>query len=265
MVVHVVHDGGAENISEDQVRSQINILNQDFRNKNAGGVDTGIEFELANVDDKGNKTNGVTRHKNLITNFIYNSNLDNSDSFNSKEGLLKGIIQWNPKKYLNIWIVDTIRDISNQNQPDWIAYATYPQQFLTHPQFDGLVVIDDFFGTVGTGADPKRNLGHTCTHEIGHWLGLFHTYEGGCEEAYKGDCSIYGDMVCDTPPAFMGCNDNRDCSITLNTCIENSDQNDLSNNFMDTGQDVCMTTFTQGQTNKMKEMIIKFRNTNVVQ
>ena len=109
VVVHVIHNGGASNISKQKIDSQIRILNEDFR-KQAGtpgfgnGVDTEIEFFLAERDDQGNCTDGVVRIQSSLSNHNRND-----------EDLLKGLFQWDPQMYLNIWVVADIRSLSQGN------------------------------------------------------------------------------------------------------------------------------------------------------
>lgn len=244
VVVHVFHNtadanpGQNTNISDAQIFSQIEVLNNDYNALNAdlskvppvfqnliGSLD--VEFRMAEFDELGNATNGITRHP--ITAGTWSDNL--------KPGSI-----WDQSQYLNIWVT-TI-------QGGVLGYATFPG---TSPNGDGVVVDYRFYGKAPHNPFASDfNMGRTTTHEIGHWLGLEHTFEGNsCGGASPATCKIAGDGICDTPPvsgANYGCNN----SFSQNTCSETPiDNPDMWMNYMDYMDDACLFMFTKEQADVM--------------
>ena len=181
MVVHVVWNTAAQNISDAQVTSQIDVLNRDFRATNpdvanvpvfAGLVaDARIEFLLATTDPDGN---AHQRHHPDATDRSFHDDA-------VKSAATGGADPWPADRYLNLWVC--------QLGGGLLGYAQFPGG---PAQTDGVVVLHTAFGTTGTAA-PPFDLGRTATHEIGHWLNLFHIWgdDGtGCNGS---------DLVEDTP------------------------------------------------------------------
>lgn len=237
VVVHVIHDGGTNNISDAQIQSQITVLNEDFRrllgtNGYGSGVDTKIEFCLAKKDPQGKCTNGIVRIK---------SPLSNHQTY--QRSMLKQLSFWDNTRYLNIYVVKNINNGSGT-----AGYASFPGGPADE---DGIVVRHDYFGKTGTAA---ATLGRTTTHEIGHWLGLYHTFNGGCGS----DPCTDGDYVCDTPPAA---NPNFGCP-NINSCSNDiTDVNDQIQNYMDYSDDNCKNMFTDGQKQRMDITLNNIRTT----
>ncbi|MBC7864292.1 MAG: T9SS type A sorting domain-containing protein [Bacteroidia bacterium] len=233
VVVHIIHLGGTENISDAQVQSQIDVLNEDFRkiagtNGDGNGVDTDIEYCLAKKDPQGRCTNGIVR---------VNSSLANHQTYQRTQ--LKQLSYWDNTRYLNIYVVKTISGST-------LGYSSFPGG---PPDEDGIVVRHDYFGKTGT---ASASLGRTTTHEIGHWLGLYHTFNGGCGI----DTCLDGDYVCDTPPAV---NPNFGCP-TINSCsIDVPDVNDQIANYMDYSNDNCKSMFSNGQKQRAQASLMSFR------
>lgn len=236
VVVHVIHNGGMENISDAQIQSQIDVLNEDYRrmigtNGFGNGADCEVEFRLAKLTPSGECTNGIVRIRSALTNHqTYQRSQLGQLSF------------WDNTRYLNIYIV---KNINNGNGA--AAYSSFPGG---PPDEDGIVSRYDYFGR--TGIITSGTNGRTITHETGHWLGLYHTFNGGCGV----DTCADGDYVCDTPPAA---NPNFGCP-SINSCSNDvPDLNDLIQNYMDYSDDGCKSMFTTGQKARMMTTLNTFR------
>lgn len=233
VVVHVVYKTAAENISVAQIKSQINVLNKDYRAKNPdkskvppvwkGLVsDVSTQFALASKDPKGKPTTGITRTKTTRTSF------DTDDSV--KFSATGGVNAWPTDKYLNIWVCTLANGI--------LGYAQFPGG---PKKTDGVVILNTAFGTSGT-ASPPFNLGRTATHEVGHWLNLRHIW------ADTEDCSGT-DFVADTPNA-AGPNYGKP-KFPHVTC-NNGPSGDMFVNYMDYVDDDSMFMFTTQQVVRMQ-------------
>lgn len=241
VVVHLIHYNGAEKLALNRVRATIDGLNGAFRKTNADAsrvrpifkdmaTDARIEFRLATKDEMGRCTNGVTETVSQLT-------ISATDA-------VKSLIQWDPSKYLNIWVVrginsDAVKDgtIAGYSQFPWMGHAT--------PYNDGIVMDYKFM----TATD------RTLTHEVGHYLGLYHPFQDGCSV----DQRLQGDKLEDTPPvkeaSFVA-------NATSNTChTDVPDQLDMWENYMDYNDRKYL--FTPQQVIRMRSSLTGFRSTLV--
>jgi len=247
-VVHVLYKNAAQNISDQQIYSQIAILNDDYRKLNADtsntlavfdtiAADIQIEFCLASVDPQGNPTNGITRTSTTGGQvFGYFSPLGDDAKFSA----LGGKDAWPTDQYLNLWVCELF--------PGLLGYAQFPGDA---DSTDGVVVTYTAFGNMGTVTAPST-LGRTTTHEVGHWLGLYHIW--GDDQ----DCTG-SDSIPDTPNAEAA--SQSDCNTTLNSCANedpwwgSNDPVDNVQNYMDYSNDSCMNMFTLGQKARMHSFL----------
>src|SRR5580765_995157 len=236
VVVHVVwnKDHPEQNISDDQVKSQISVLNQDFRKTNPDVsttpppflplcTDARVEFVLADKDPGGNPTNGITRTKTNTVGFTDDNGVKSAGS--------GGADPWPSDKYLNLWVCPLGNSL--------LGYAQFPGGPTAT---DGVVILHSAFGNTGTAA-PPFDKGRTATHEIGHWLNLRHIWgdDGtGCSGS---------DFVDDTPnqagPNFGA------PSFPHVTC-SNGPNGDMFMNYMDYVDDRAMVMFSKGQADRMQ-------------
>jgi hypothetical protein len=232
VVVHVVHSTDRENISDAQVKSQIAVLNKDFRAKNSDKskvpsawkslvADANIEFALATKDPKGKKTTGITRTATSMASFGAN------DEVKSKK--TGGVDPWPTDRYLNVWVCNLGQGL--------LGYAQFPGG---PAKTDGVVILYTAFGTKGAVKAPF-NKGRTATHEIGHYLGLRHIWGD------RNDCSG-NDFVADTPPARQA---NMGKPKFPRITCNNGPNGDMFMNYMDYVDDDTMYMFTEGQVARM--------------
>src|SRR5690606_3278251 len=155
------------------------------------GVDVEVEFCLAQRDPNGNASTGINRVNGCTVTNYCNEGITAGEGSGASEVQVKNLSRWNNQLYYNIWVVS---EIENNNGGSGIqGYAYFPTTSIV----DGTVVLYNAFGTVGT-LNSYTNKNKTLTHEIGHGLALFHTFQGG--SCVENNCALQGDRVCDTPP-----------------------------------------------------------------
>jgi hypothetical protein len=208
---HVIrNNSGAGNVTDQQIAQQMNLLNSTFG-------PAGFTFTLAGVD----RTNN---------NSWYSMGQGSSAEKQAKQSLRKG-----GKETLNIYTANPGGGL--------LGWATFPSSYKSNPSYDGVVILA---GSMPGGNAAPYNLGMTAVHEVGHWMGLYHTFEGGC--------SKNNDYVDDTPaeksPAYG-------CPVGRNTCPAAGV--DPIHNFMDYTDDACMNHFTPGQAARMQSMMATYR------
>lgn len=243
VVFHVIHNNGPENISDAKIREGLQNLNDAFANEGYynqnTGVPVGIDFCLSIQNPDQDHTNGITRTESVLATF----------DMEVLDVELKNLSRWPPRAYINIWIVKEI--LNSSVDYNVVGYSSLPS---SHGSLrDGIVVESRLF-------DSQEETA-ILVHEMGHYLGLYHTYRRGCA---NDDCETDGDAVCDTPP------DNSavilPCDLEINSCSTDADswfandRNDLSDNYMDYIDLGCHSAFTDGQKTRMCQFAVMERS-----
>jgi PKD repeat protein len=237
VVVHVVYNTSQQNISFDQIKSQIDVMNQDFRRLNSDTINTPVPFKpvaadaqiqfcLAKRDPDNNPSIGVTRTQTNVTSF----GLDEAVKFTSSGGH----DAWDRDRYLNLWVCNLGDNL--------LGYATFPGGYAAT---DGVVILVTAFGSVGYVSAPY-NKGRTATHEIGHWLWLYHIWGDD-----NGSC-FGSDYVDDTPNQGI---ENYGCPQYPHVSCSNGPNGDMFMNYMDYTDDGCMNIYTIGQSVRMSSAL----------
>jgi gliding motility-associated-like protein len=245
VVVHIINSNPGS-ITDLQVMNGLKDLNDAFGKSGlysaSLGADTKIRFCLSQKDPDGGNTTGITRTKSFFSTHL------NEDI---EDRRLKNLVQWDPARYINIWLIASI---------DAEAYAIFSCGYWYRSGVAG-------YATMPPGGDPLDGIvvtgfGVLLAHEMGHYLGLYHTFDGGC---YNYDCQLTGDRVCDTPPdrsmwSSGGCNStysscDTDTLSNYSNGFFHTDVPDQITNFMDYGNNACSNQFTQGQADRMRAAI----------
>ena len=211
--VHVMMDAaGNGNVTDQQIVDQVAVLNKTYGGKeDPAAANTGFSFTLAGVDRWYNDTWHRDGQSNYYRSYTRQGGAD----------------------ALNIWLVDF----------KYLGVATFPWDYAQQGKVDGIRVL---YASLPGGTERNYNLGETATHEAGHWLGLYHTFQNGCTKE--------GDEVADTPAQ----------SIATNGCPEGQDSCpseglDPIHNYMDYSYDSCYNQFTPGQSVRMNDMWAAYR------
>ncbi|CAM1373528.1 M43 family zinc metalloprotease [Tenacibaculum xiamenense] len=248
IVVHVIHGGEnigeGSNLSDERIKEQIKSLNDDFRRKKGTlgennspiSDDSFIQFKLAQRDANGAPTNGIIR-------INYYENDPDRDESERPHDWLPRLAYWNPEKYINVWVYGGL------NRNEALGYATIPTTNLPGLEEelvavgDGIMINAHHFGK--SEIQDGAHLGKTLTHEMGHFLGLFHIWG-----RYDGKhCHEQDDYIEDTPPVAGP--------------IENCDNPPLAcdgkiapvNNYMNITYDKCLNEFTKDQIERMRYVL----------
>jgi hypothetical protein len=229
VIYNVIYKTASENISDAQLQSQIDVLNEDFAASNA---DYNLTSTYNSVKAGDTKVKFVLSTINRLASTKTSWKTDNAMKFASKGG----INATTPTTHLNIWVVNKM---VSQGK-NILGYAQFPGGATAT---DGVVLGHNFTGRTGI-LDPAYNKGRTATHEVGHWLGLRHIW---------GDAACGNDQVADTPPhnaPNYGCPPAGHLSTCAGTPVE------MTMNYMDYCNDVCLYMFTIGQKQKMQALFV---------
>jgi hypothetical protein len=213
--VHVIRtSSGTGGPTTTQMNNQMNVLN-------AAYASAGYSFNVVSTDYTNNST-------------WYTA------TGGSAESAMKNALRQGTADDLNIYY--------NNMGGGLLGWATFPSSYQSNPKMDGVVIL---YSSLPGGTAAPYNLGDTGTHEVGHWMGLYHTFQGGCSK----QATTGGDLVADTPaersPAYG-------CPTGRNSCA-NIAGNDPITNFMDYTDDSCMNTFSSGQYTRMNAMWNTYR------
>ena len=206
---HTIHSGSSGKLTSGEIAAQIAVLNDAY-------AATGWSFALADSDYTDNSTwfNGC---------------------YGSSESSIKSALRQGSADDLNIYSCNPGSGL--------LGWATFPSSYSSSPTMDGVVLL---YSSLPGGSASPYNEGDTATHEVGHWMGLYHTFQGGCSKT--------GDSISDTPSERAA---NYGCPASADTCT--GEGLDPIENFMDYTDDSCMFEFTPEQDTRMDTMFSTYR------
>jgi PKD repeat protein len=248
IVFHVLHIGGAENISDEQIIDAVEILNRDYSLQNADAntvqpefnasnpnrvaqpANIDIQFRLATKAPDGTCFNGITRTFNVATN---NGDGDvQIQAIKDGNNVYRG--EWRGDQYLNVFVVNNANGAA--------GYTYYPSTWFGNKMENGIWILNNYLGRIGTSSNfTSRAL----THEVGHWLNLAHVWGSTNDPGLPENCST-DDEVDDTPNTIGV----KTCKLQENTCGPKANVE----NYMD--YSYCSKMFTEGQRDRMRAALL---------
>ena len=247
IIFHIIHDGEnvgvGSNISQAQIQSQIDVLNEDFRRKtgtpgfnaDSVGADVEIEFCLALLGPDGLPLVEPGIHRINRNDHIW---IRPPFDYTYVETNVKAATIWNPSWYYNVWVADMTQRAGSSQYPIGDVVNGIPTNSATAASTDGTILHYPTCGRVGNILGGYQ--GRALTHQVGHYLGLLHTYgHGGCNS---------DDYCADTPPVESS---NLGCDTTHISC----GTLDMVRNYMNSSEDACQNIFTQCQKLRMRTVL----------